>query len=177
MVLVDDSVATTIEPILTMRTRMNRWCYLDLSYYKYKLSADFEIDLTMYDVEPETIKANLGPGSIKSTVYEFSSNGKLLIRKGYAWDGPSGPTIDTDTFMRGSLVHDCLYQMMRAGQLNLRFRKSSDLVLQKICKEDGMMWIRAWWVHKGLQLFGEKNARPNPVGTMPGEVCLNVPLS
>jgi len=38
--------------------------------------------------------------------------GKLTIYAGYAWDGPSGPSIDTLTFMRASLVHDALYQLL-----------------------------------------------------------------
>ena len=49
----------------------------------------------------------------KSAFIEIGTDGLLTIRKGYAWDGPSGPTIDTKDFMRGSLVHDALYQLLR----------------------------------------------------------------
>jgi hypothetical protein len=33
-------------------------------------------------------------------------DGTLTIRAGYAWDGASGPTYDSKSSMRGSLVHD-----------------------------------------------------------------------
>jgi hypothetical protein len=48
----------------------------------------------------------------------LDSDGTLTIKRGYAWDGPSGPTVDTRNFMRGSLAHDSLYQMMREGHLD-----------------------------------------------------------
>jgi hypothetical protein len=60
------------------------------------------------------------------------------ISKGYAWDGPSGPTIDTGNFMRGSLIHDALYQLMRTGNLPTSFRERADLLLRKTCIDDGM---------------------------------------
>jgi hypothetical protein len=31
----------------------------------------------------------------------------LNILEEYCWDGASGPAIDTQNFMRGSLLHDC----------------------------------------------------------------------
>jgi len=88
-------------------------------------------------------------------------SGTLYIHNRYAWDGPSGPTIDTDNFLRGSLVHDALYQMMREGAIPESCRKDSDIILYWICREDGMSWIRATWVYWGVNLFGAKNARAN----------------
>jgi hypothetical protein len=77
------------------------------------------------------------------------------------WDGPSGPTIDSLTFMRGSLVHDALYQLMRENHLNhSEYREPADRVLQKICKEDGMWSLRAWWVYHGVRLFADPAADP-----------------
>ncbi len=87
-------------------------------------------------------------------------NGRLLILKGYAWDGPSGPTFDTKNFMRGSLVHDCLYQLMREGMLPQNFRKSADKLLRKMCRQDGMNRFRAWIVYQGVRLGGAGSARP-----------------
>jgi hypothetical protein len=91
---------------------------------------------------------------------ELTTDGKLTLKKGYAWDGPSGPTVDTLNFMRGSLVHDALYQLMRGEFLNHnQHRKVADKLLQKMCKEDGMSRIRAWWVYHGLRLGGGPAAK------------------
>lgn len=85
---------------------------------------------------------------------------KLVIRRGYAWDGPSGPTIDTPNFMRGSLVHDVLYQLMREGQLDVEWRETADNVLHDICRQDGMGAFRAWYVWASVRMFGASHARP-----------------
>lgn len=86
-------------------------------------------------------------------------DGNLMIRAGYAWDGPSGPTIDSKNFMRGSLVHDALYQLMREKHLDLGFRETADDLLRKLCRQDGMSWIRAWWVYQGVRFGGEGSAK------------------
>ena len=82
------------------------------------------------------------------------STGCLSILKGYAWDGPSGPTIDTKNFMRGSLVHDVLYQMMRDGVVPKELKDDADRLLQSICREDGMSKFRAWYVYQAVKRFG-----------------------
>jgi len=84
----------------------------------------------------------------------IDTHGWLTIKKGYAWDGASGPAIDTNTFMRGSLVHDALYQLIGLGVLPLNQKKYADLMLKDIILEDGMNPIRAWWVHKAVKHFG-----------------------
>lgn len=100
---------------------------------------------------------------IETKFVELNKEGALTIKKGYAWDGPSGPTIDTKTFMRGSLVHDALYQLMRAGHLDYKLhRKLADRLLRRICLQDGMLAFRAWYVYKTVRIFGEKNAIPAP---------------
>ncbi len=90
---------------------------------------------------------------------ELSPSGVLTIKKGYAWDGPSGPTIDTASVMRGSLVHDCLYQLLRetgfgAPETHAQRRKSSDEILYRICIEDGMWKWRAKWILAGVRKGG-----------------------
>lgn len=155
---------------------MDRWCYLDLSYYKYRLNADFSIKLTRYGVPADAVATSRRAPSLSTGFYTLLDDGTLTISKGYAWDGPSGPTFDTANFMRGSLVHDCLYQMMRARQLDETFRPFADLALRKICEEDGMTRLRAWWVHQGVSWRGGKHARPSRTGQLPDEVCLDIPL-
>jgi hypothetical protein len=56
--------------------------------------------------------------------------------------------------MRGSLVHDVLYQLIREKHLPLSYRDKADRLLQQMCKEDGMWAIRAWYVYQGVSTFG-----------------------
>lgn len=98
--------------------------------------------------------------SINTEFISLETDGVLTIRNGYSWDGPSGPTIDTANFMRGSLVHDALYQLIRQELLSEESRIPADMELKRICKEDGMSSIRAWWVIKGLKYFGGPAASP-----------------
>ena len=114
--------------------------------YKYQL------------VETYTVKIPITPKEDVFSPSEFialTANGLLTIKKGYAWDGPSGPAIDTLNFMRGSLVHDALYQLMREKLLDQNTtRKPADQLLQKMCKADGMSAFRAWWVYNILRIAG-----------------------
>ena len=127
-------------------------CYRNLRKYKYQLVNDYSIQIPLrpdIDIEIKFVCLN--------------SDGLLTVKKGYAWDGPSGPTIDTKSFMRGSLIHDALYQLMRTEHLNYRLqRKAADDLLRKICLEDGMFSFRAWYVYKSVRIFAEKNAKPQP---------------
>ena len=87
--------------------------------------------------------------------------GVLIIKKGYAWDGPSGPTFDTKNFMRGSLVHDALYQLMREGVISrITYREYADDILKRLCLEDGMSKFRAWYVYKTVRVFGKFTCKP-----------------
>lgn len=80
--------------------------------------------------------------------------GVLMIKAGYCWDGASGPTIDTQSSMRASLVHDAFYQLMREGLLPQEYRAAADNLFQSICREDGMGRFRAWYYRTGLRLAG-----------------------
>ena len=118
--------------------------------YKYQL---FEPYKTIIDIKPDK--------DITTDYIDFSKDGNLVIKKGYAWDGPSGPTIDTLNFMRGSLVHDALYQLMREEYLDKNmYREPADKLLQKMCKQDGMSSLRAWWVYLGVHIGGDPSADP-----------------
>jgi hypothetical protein len=92
---------------------------------------------------------------IKDKYYTFDNKNKILtILEGYCWDGASGPTIDTESTMRASLVHDVLYQMILNDQLSKKYRKKVDKIFYKICVEDGMNKIRAIYYYWALRLFG-----------------------
>ena len=115
--------------------------------YKYQLCKDYKVEIEIY------------PYSDIITEYiELSSNGVLKIKRGYAWDGASGPVFDTKNFMRGSIIHDALYQLMRQGLLPTIWRDKADCLLRKICREDGMSWVRSWYVYKAVYRYGKKAA-------------------
>ena len=91
---------------------------------------------------------------------KMNRSGRLTTKKGYAWDGPSGPAIDSKNFMRGSLVHDALYQLMRQRLLPQRARRRADQLLRDICRQDGMSKGRADYVYHAVRVLGGSSARP-----------------
>lgn len=107
--------------------------------YKYQLKREAEFNLREFTPSLPTLDKSVG------TDYIFlDKDWHIVIRKGYAWDGASGPTIDTKSSMRGSLVHDALYQLMRLGLLSEDLRESAaDQLLHDICEDDHMIPIRA----------------------------------
>ncbi len=119
------------------------------SGYKYQLAEE-------YSVKVSVTPAN----NIKTDFIELNSEGMLVIKKGYAWDGPSGPTIDTPSFMRGSLVHDTLYQLLRNEFIDEKWRGEADKELRSMCREDRMSKIRAWWTYVAVRKWGKVAASP-----------------
>jgi hypothetical protein len=113
--------------------------------YKYQLIKD------------ATIKAAFPDCNMNNWI--VIDRGSLTVQRGYAWDGPSGPTIDTENFMRGSLFHDALYQLMRENRIGKQHRDAADKLLRKVCREDGMSRLRSKWVYLGVKWFGAKNIK------------------
>lgn len=120
--------------------------------YKYQLYETYSHRL----INPVTASKE-----IKTRFIDLSTDGILTIKQGYAWDGPSGPTIDSPCFMRGSLVHDALYQLMREGLINRDQKNAADRELHDICINDGMSRLRAWWVFRAVQRFGRSSTIHN----------------
>lgn len=125
---------------------------------KYKKRRKYKYNLHSKYTHPTGIAVT----KPKKTGYvQIDAKGNLLIKAGYAWDGPSGPTIDTKNFMRGSLVHDALYQLMRERVIKQGERDEVDKLLKDICRADGMSRIRAWWVYQGVKFGGASSAKPD----------------
>ena len=111
--------------------------------YKFVLTEDF------------SVQTKLTP-SVEGVVPSFivlSKDGMLNISRGYAWDGATG-AIDSKSIIRGSLVHDALYQLIREGHLDKSFRKQADETLRDLCIEDGMSKFRATYVYAAVRFFG-----------------------
>lgn len=122
------------------------------SGYKYQLQRDYT---TLTAIHPKN--------RIETDYIILTTDGHLTAKKGYAWDGPSGPTKDDDTNLRGSVGHDVKYQLMRLQLIPETYRKLSDKELIDDLKEDGMPWLRRQGWYYALRLGGAKNASPKSV--------------
>ncbi len=91
----------------------------------------------------------------------MDTDGTLYINSGYAWDGASGPTLDTKDSMRASLVHDALYQLMRLRFLPEEQRYVADDLFHQICLQDGMGKVRAAVWHWAVRIAGGPSAAPS----------------
>lgn len=119
--------------------------------YKYQLTETCQLEINIHpdeDIVTEWILLN--------------SEGLLTIMRGYAWDGPSGPMPDIHEAMRGSLVHDALYQLMREDHLSsVQHRDTVDKLLRELCIEDYMSHPMAELVYQAVHLFGNPYANPS----------------
>ncbi len=116
--------------------------------YKYQIVRDYSIQTAIIPDIP-----------IRTDFLCLSKTGVLTIKKGYASDGPSGPTIDTTTAMRGAFVHDAGYQLMRMGLIPEGHRPYFDQLLHDICVEDGMNPVRADIWKEMVSLFAASCAK------------------
>ncbi len=121
--------------------------YRDLPKWKYQLLHDWYTATNMVGF------------NIKNPMFTLRPDGFLEVKRGYAWDGPSGPTIDTKTFMRASVVHDVLYQCLREGKLPPSKRKLADQELVRYAKMDGMNPIRRSYAFWSLRVFAGRAAK------------------
>jgi hypothetical protein len=117
--------------------------------YKYQLVEDYAVDTCLVGFE------------VIQELFQLSKGGRLTIHAGYAWDGASGPTFDTADSMRGSLVHDVLYQMMREGFIPVTCKDLADWIFYQILIEDGMSESRAGIWHMAVSRYAESSCRPD----------------
>jgi len=117
--------------------------YRNLIKYKYQLT------------EPYTIQIGLRPmDDIDTSFVKLTKNGELTLIRYYAWDGATFPCPDFRSVMRGALVHDGLYQLMRLGKLDYRvYRKEADDILRTFCLSDGMASWVAWIIYMAVRWF------------------------
>ena len=118
--------------------------------YKYWVRKPYHIKL---DVIPDE--------AFDLDFIRMDMKGNLLVRPGYAWDGASGPTWDTLNSMRVSLVHDILYQLIRIGKIDSKYKEYADKVLHDLCTEDGMFKWRADYWRWAVLKFGAGSTRPS----------------
>lgn len=127
--------------------------YRKLKNYKYKLMENYTLKLNI----------NLEKDLIFNFI-EFLTTGQLLIKQNYAWDGATGLPLTPTEMLRGSLVHDVLYQLMRLGALDYKIHRIlADKIFKQFCIEDGTPKITTECMYRALRLLGEQFAKPVPV--------------
>ena len=116
--------------------------------YKYQLAEDALFFTSIIGYEINTTRLSL------------SQDGTLIIREGYACDGPSGPTIDRDENMSAAVLHDALYQLMRMGGLPFHCWAEADAEYAKQMKKCGAWDITVRINLAGLSAMKGKCAKP-----------------
>ena len=118
--------------------------------YKYQLKTDYTHPRPIFTVISALVELPF---------IQVDLCGIMTIRAGYAWDGASGPTVDCESSMTPSLVHDAGYQLGRSGYY-AGFEKSArkwwdDEFYQMLCDRDFNLG-RAYLYHKAVRHFAAR---------------------
>ena len=95
-------------------------------------------------------------------VVSFTETG-VTLHEGYAWDGSSGPAIDTCACMRASALHDAWCQAMAKHIYKNSYKnwRRGSAEYRSVCRADGMSWWRAWGRWTFMNVYGLKKALPS----------------
>lgn len=119
---------------------------------KYQLAEDYSVSTPVVGEH------------VESKWYVLHENGVLDVFSGYCWDGASGPTFDTDSSMKASLVHDVFCLMMRDKVLSYdKWQDTVNAFFRQQCIEDGMWVWRANLWHDAVEFAdsGDPNQGPD----------------
>ncbi len=122
--------------------------------WKYRLS------------HPVNWETGIESDGFKLRFCSITAGGRLSIHAGYSWDGASWFP-DFRWILRGSCVHDSLYQLLRetgfgeAEAHDVR-RQQADEVFRLVCLDAGAWGWQARLVHDGVRLGGGPAARIKP---------------
>jgi hypothetical protein len=87
------------------------------------------------------------------------ANGWMQVYDGFGTDGPSGPTFDDSHNMRGAIMHDAGYYLLRHG-LDPKYKSVFDKKFRAMLIEDGCSIMRADLYYKGVKVFAAYAADP-----------------
>lgn len=124
--------------------------YSNVKHWRYKLVEDD------YFVFPYRLDLGFGRLDLEFGMYElYYEVGESYIRvyKGYAWDGATGPVIQTETTKKASLVHDVLCQAIGEGLLPESNQKTADEIYRYIAEQEGMSIVRRNVHYWAIRLF------------------------
>ena len=124
--------------------------------YKYQISGDVS---GQTPIKPEK--------EVDTEFIKLSLDGFLFIRSGYAYDGASGPTIDSRKTFTPALVHDAFCQLIRQGYLPDTARKEADHFFYDMLRKRGMWKLRAKLWLRGVRVGATKKQKPKKIYTAP----------
>jgi hypothetical protein len=110
--------------------------------YAYRLKKDYSVTISIKGYHVVSEYVTLRP------------LGELFIKCGYAWDGLSGPTFQSRTGVRASLIHDALYQLLRDSGLERTCKTAADIEFKNACIADGMCRVKAFVLYYCVRAFG-----------------------
>lgn len=139
--------------------------YEETKHWKYRLARIFEIDFAYLEkrgIDTQRLKDTYSMPAVRDLLAScFLRVAKgigdafyLNAIPGFSYNGASGPTIDTKNSMRGSVVHDILYQLIELGLIPESSRLAADAILEEVCIQDGMSKIRAGIWERAVRRFG-----------------------
>lgn len=95
--------------------------------------------------------------------WTLTRSGLLLLKDGYAWDGASGPTFDTESSISSSAEHDALCKMLRNRSLDYdKWQDKVNEFFRERCEENGMNPLRARIWHAGVEFGDAGNPNQGP---------------
>ncbi|MBI9097549.1 MAG: DUF1353 domain-containing protein [Spirochaetaceae bacterium] len=143
------------EKFITLRKTLKNeiGIYGKVSNYKYYLVTDYIHDDIGIDID------------LKTDFIEIQL-GTMTIKEGYSWNGIRGYAVDRMNFMRATLVHDALYQLMRLEELPRSYRRKADLLFKKIALEDGVSLFSANLAFWGVRQFGQPAIQTTQTNTV-----------
>jgi len=125
--------------------------YSTIKKYKYRLEED------------EVFHTSLFGDVIDHQLFSLAIDGRLVVYKGYLWNGLSGPTWDTESSKRGSLGHDVKYQMIRLKLLPLYEKDVVDLEMKQDLIQGGVWPFRAEYCYQAVKFLGASSCVPGDI--------------
>ena len=103
----------------------------EITRYKYRVEETLAVQTKIRPPQP-----------INQEDFGITMDGVVIAKKGYLWDGASGPAIQRKQNRRASCIHDVLAEAMRQGLLPQSNWIPANEELGRLCIEDGMS---PWW--------------------------------
>lgn len=89
---------------------------------------------------------------VEEYFYYLTKDGRLMINRGYPWDGASG-AFDTENIIKASCIHDIFCEMINAEQLPQWVQALADEEFRRIELAEGMGTFRRVYTYLAVRVF------------------------